>query len=87
MKIEKKVWPQYFNLILSGAKKLDIRVADFEANIGDVLILREWDPETKQYTGRSLEKKITYVIRTKNLDKMYRQADIEKYAFVVMQFE
>ena len=87
MKIEKKSWPQYFNSILSGEKKLDLRVADFEANVGDVLVLREWDPEKKQYTGRSLEKKITYVMRTKNLNKMYKPEDVEKYGFMVMQFE
>ncbi len=87
MIIEKKTWPLYFNRVLSGEKKLDLRVADFDANIGDTLVLREWDPETKQYTGRTLEKKITYVMRTKNAAKMYTSEDIEKYGFVVMQLE
>ena len=67
MIIEKKVWPEYFEKILSGNKKYELRLADFECNPGDVLVLKEWSPKTKQYTGRVIEKKVTYVLKTKEL--------------------
>ena len=86
MKIEKKVWPEYFEKILSGEKTFELRLADFECNPGDTLILREWNPTTKQYTGRVLEKKVTYVSKTKN-QKFWPQEDVEKYGFQVIAFK
>ena len=86
MKIEKKVWREYFEKILSGEKTFELRLADFECNPGDTLILREWNPTTKQYTGRVLEKKVTYVSKTKN-QKFWPQEDVEKYGFQVIAFK
>lgn len=40
-------------------------MADFECKPGDTLVLREWDPKTRQYTGRAVEKKVTHVTKTK----------------------
>lgn len=59
--IEKKILPQYFELILSGKKKYELRLNDFEVKEGDLLILKEWNPDTKQYTGREVSKKVTLV--------------------------
>ncbi len=83
MKIEKKCWPEYFDLVKNGSKTYDIRVADFDCKEGDILVLKEWDPRTKDYTGRVLEKKITSVLKTKNAT-MWKKEDVEKYGFVVM---
>ena len=41
-KIEKKVWPEYFQQILYGKKTFEIRLNDFEINEGDTLLLKEW---------------------------------------------
>ena len=65
MRIEKKAWPEYFQKIIDGAKTYDLRVADFECQPGDILVLKEWNPQTKKYTGRQIEKKVTYVGNTK----------------------
>ena len=59
--IKKKTWPIYFEAILSGKKNYDLRLNDFDIKEGDVLVLEEWDPESKEYTGRKIEKKVTYV--------------------------
>ncbi len=85
MKIEKKVWPDYFQKILDGKKTYDLRLADWECNPGDILVLREWDPKTKEYTGRVIEKKVTYVGKTKNI-KFWPKEDIEKYGFQIIAF-
>jgi ribosomal protein S17 len=57
MRIEKKVWPEYFKKIVSGEKKYELRLDDFECHEGDKLILKEYNPETKKYTGREVVKK------------------------------
>ena len=83
---QKKIWPEYFQKILDGKKHYELRLADFECNPGDVLILREWDPKTKQYTGRAMEKEVTYVGKTKNI-KLWSKEDIEKYGFQIISFK
>lgn len=84
MKIEKKVWPQYFEDIKSGKKKFELRLADFRVKPKDILILKEWDPKKKDYTGRQIEKKVSYVLKTKNL-KFWTKKDIQKYGYQIIQ--
>lgn len=85
-KNEKKCWPEYFEKILSGDKTFDVRLADWKCNIGDILVLKEWDPETKKFTGRSIEKKITYIAKTKDF-KFFKKEEIDKYGFQVIGFK
>ncbi len=68
--IQKKISPEYFNAILYGKKKSELRLNDFEINEGDTLILEEHDPETRRLTGRKIEKKVTYVDRF-NIDELF----------------
>jgi len=86
MEIEKKVWGKYFQEILEGKKKFELRLSDFECSEGDILVLREWNPETKEYTGRVVEKKVGYVLKTKDL-KFWNKEDIDKYGYQVIEFE
>jgi hypothetical protein len=85
MRIEKKVWPEYFQDILDGKKKFELRLANFECKSGDTLILREWDPKIRAYTGRAIEKKVSYVLRTKDV-KFWPEEDVEKYGFQIISF-
>ncbi|WP_153448454.1 DUF3850 domain-containing protein [Vibrio algicola] len=55
-----KILPNYFNAQLSGAKRFEVRCADRDYNVGDFLVLNEWDGE--KYTGRKLEVTITYIL-------------------------
>jgi len=41
MKIEKKVWPEYFEKILNKEKNFELRLADFECKKDDILVLKE----------------------------------------------
>lgn len=86
MEIKKKIWPQYFKKILKGDKTFELRLADFKCRPGNILVLREWNPKTKKYTGRTLKKKITYVIKTKTI-KFWPKKDIEKYGFQIISFK
>ncbi len=86
MKIEKKCWPEYFEEILSGRKNFDFRLADWECNPGDILVLCEWDPEKKDYTGRQIEKEIAYVLKSKDII-CFSKEDIKKYGFQIISFK
>lgn len=84
--IEKKVWPQFFDDIVSGKKKFELRLHDFEITEGDTLLLKEWDPHSRQYTGRTIEKKITYVLKFK-LGDFGQQEQIKEKGLMVISFE
>lgn len=83
MKILKKVWPEYFQKILDGVKNYELRLDDFECNPGDILDLREWNPNNNEYTGRVLEKEVTYVGKTKKF-LFWSKKDIEKYGYQIL---
>ena len=85
--IEKKCWPEYFQAVLEGKKKFELRLNDFEVAEGDTLKLREWDPETKDYTGRELEKKVTYVKDFKVDDLFGQSEEIMEKGFKVISLE
>ena len=83
MKIEKKVWPEYFQKILEGKKNFEVRLADWDCQERDILVLKEWNPETKEYSGRVLEREIKYKIKTKDI-KFWNEEEIEKHGFMVL---
>ena len=85
-KIEKKCWPEYFEKILSGDKRFELRLADWECKAGDILVLKEWNPKTKEYTGRAIEKEITYVLKTKDIH-LWPKEEIEKYGFQIISIK
>ncbi len=59
---ELKTWPAMFQPTLDGDKPFEARFNDRGYQRFDTLILREWDPDTKEYTGRSCVRLITYVL-------------------------
>lgn len=83
--IRKKIWPKYFELVSSGKKRFELRLADFEAKEGDTLVLEEWDPETKEYTGRKTEKKIDFVLKF-NLNDFDQEKELKEKGLYVIQF-
>lgn len=86
MEIKKKIWSEFFDDVNSGKKRFELRAGDFEVNEGDTLILEEWNPETKEYTGRKIEKKVDYVLKFQ-LDDFGQKEIIEKNGLQVIQFE
>ncbi len=59
---ELKIWPPYFQAIWKGTKTFEIRKDDRGFDVGHLLLLREWSPEAKRYTGSYLLKAVTYVM-------------------------
>ena len=83
--IVKKTYSELFDKVVSGEKTFDVRLDDFEANVGDILVLKEID-ENRNCTGRELRKKIIFVSRTKNFEKKgwFSKEDIDKHGFAIM---
>lgn len=60
--IRKKILPQYFDCIITGEKKFEIRKDEDDIQTGDVLVLEEWNNQF--YTGRKISKDVKYVLRS-----------------------
>ena len=56
-----KCWDCYFEAVDSGLKTFEIRLNDRDYKLHDSLLLREWDPARKVYTGRALLMRVTYI--------------------------
>ncbi len=82
--IKKKTWPEYFELVKSGKKKIDLRLADFDIREGDVLVLEEWDPKENKYTGRKIEKKVDYILKF-DLDDFGQKEEVENKGLYIIQ--
>ncbi len=85
--IKKKTWTEYFEKILAGEKKFELRLADFDIEPGDILILEEYNPQTKEYTGRTIKKKVNYVINTKSMEEIHSKEEIDQHGFYILQME
>ena len=84
--IEKKIWPEYFELVSSGKKKFELRLADFNVKEGDILLLEEWYPKTKEYTGRKIEKRVSFILKF-NLNDFGQEEVIKEKGLVVIQID
>ena len=88
VKIEKKIYPEYFEEVLNGNKTFELRLNDFDINKGDILVLKEWSPEKKEYTGREVEKEVGFVGKWRIQDlKFWSQEEIEEKGIQVISIK
>lgn len=58
-----KIWPEFFTEVLSRVKKFEYRqTRDRTFAVGDTLLLREWCPKRKEYTGLTCTRIVTYCL-------------------------
>lgn len=57
-----KILPEYFEAVIDGRKKFELRNADRDYSVGDILDLREYDSKTCTYTGRRVLCFVTYIL-------------------------
>ena len=86
MIIKKKTWRDSFEKILSGEKTFDARLNNFKCKSGDVLILEEYDPKRKKFTGRKIKKEVSFVLNT-NKQKYWTKSNIKKYGLLIIAFK
>lgn len=60
-KIEKKISKVYFDDVNIGLKTFELRRDEDNVQVGDYLILKEWDGH--DFTGRKCTKRVKYVLR------------------------
>lgn len=85
--IKKKIWPEFFDKVANGEKKWELRLGDFGVHQGDTLILEEWDPQTKQYTGRALQKLVGFVYRFNTDELFWPEAEIKKHGLQIISLK
>jgi Domain of unknown function (DUF3850) len=56
-----KSWAHLFAAFKAGIKTHDMRIMDRDYQVGDYLVLREYDKQTETYTGRVETAEITYI--------------------------
>jgi len=59
---ELKVWVEYYQHIVTKMKQFEVRKNDRNFQTGDTLILLEWDPDTKTYTGNRADASVDYIL-------------------------
>lgn len=63
MKEEKalKILPEFFEEVVNGNKRAELRLNDRDFKVGDIYELREWDG--KKYTGNGITIRITHILQ------------------------
>lgn len=61
-----KSWIGLFEPIFNGEKTHELRVMDRDYQVGDICLLREYDPIKMEYTGRDCKVEITYITSSKH---------------------
>ncbi len=56
-----KILPEYFRPVEDGIKRFELRKNDRDYQVGDKVIMREWDGE--QYTGNKVIVDIEYILK------------------------
>jgi histidinol phosphatase-like PHP family hydrolase len=59
---ELKIYPWYYCAMATQKKKFELRENDRNYQVGDILVLKEFDPATKRYTGFEMKCKVTYIL-------------------------
>lgn len=62
---ELKILPEYFNQIKKGLKTAELRLDDRDFVVGDELHLKEFKPRKKEFTGRMIKRRITYITQVR----------------------
>ncbi|MBU0907719.1 MAG: DUF3850 domain-containing protein [Nanoarchaeota archaeon] len=84
--IKKKLWPKYFEKMVNGKMNCELRLADFDLNEGDTLVFEEFNPKTKEYTGRTVNKKVKNLIKFNPFESYSKEA-IEKFGLYQIDLE
>lgn len=82
---ELKILPQYYAAVAIGTKTFEIRKNDRDYQTGDIVILKEYDYTTKEYTGNELSFKVGFVTDYEQTDNyvVFSIQPLKQYIYVV----
>lgn len=69
----------YFQQVWEGNKKFELRKNDRNYEVGDEVILEEYNSESQKYSGRQIRVIITYLL--------YEYADVLKEGYIIFSFD
>jgi hypothetical protein len=58
-----KTWPEPFQAIWDGLKQWEYRKNDRDYQVGDILLLGEWDNEKEKFTVREIKARVVYMLK------------------------
>lgn len=58
-----KCWPDFFQAVKRGDKPFELRINDRDYQVGDTLVLQEYNPTDDAYSGDELWRLVTYMIK------------------------
>lgn len=61
-KHELKIWPEYFEPVFHRVKNFEVRKNDRDFKVGDIIVLRQFDPIKSEYVGGICGREISYVM-------------------------
>ncbi len=87
--VTKKILPEWFDAIQDGTKTYELRLADFEINVGDILRLEEWVGEgsTRHFSGKFIEKKVNHLRHVDLQSWLDEQPELLDQGFYVIGLE
>lgn len=59
--VSEKILPEYYDAVVSGSKTFELRKDEDDIQVGDIIVLQEWDGS--KYTGRIVNMLVKYVLR------------------------
>ena len=65
-----KTWPPFFEDVKRGRKKCEYRFDDRGFNPGDYLLLEEWSPDSREYTGCALLVVVIHVLAHDDIETL-----------------
>ena len=86
--IRNKCWPEWYGKFISGERTFELRLADFDLKDGDTIMMQEYDPETKTYTGREASFLCKRVEKSaQNPLQFYNIDDVKRHGFWIINLE
>jgi len=85
MIIEKKIWPDKFEL--DRSLTVDFRLADFSLQPGDIVIFKEWDPKTKKYTGREYKKIVKQAVKSPRTARYWTPEQMQEHGMWLIEWK
>lgn len=58
-----KTWPEPFAAIVDGRKTFEVRVNDRGFEVGDRIVLQEYEPGSAEFTGAYVSADVTYMLQ------------------------
>jgi hypothetical protein len=58
-----KTWPPCFEAIQNDLKHFELRKNDRDFQVGDMLVLQEWNPHVGEYTTREIRAYVQWILQ------------------------